>query len=457
MLHDVRLLLASFIHAQAGILQNPSVAYRRGRSLSNLMRLDPAVEHSYRKRRMKLAALAERDWEVTPPRGMEDDAGAMEASKILEQLLERTGLAELIEQCSEGIWYGPGVVEMNVSKTRDGWMPTSYTPIHGDSIVTDFDGRPYLRLGSEWNLNARVGNEPWKDRVEFEMEIVGGFESRARVLTEQELDRLVIHVPNPTPPEFFSPEEAAYLFMGRGLRDEVWYIWDMKQIALKQWALVMQRMAQGIPLITYPLGDSKAEEASRKALAEFESGDFLLVPVASALAGNKYSVEFIKFDGIGFENFKLFIMDYCEHHIKMMIEGQELTSGTAPTGLGSGVAEAHQRTLGDLNRYDASKMQSTITQQVIWRLQAWNQILPDVPMRFQFVLEDPQPDQYLERAQRIVDMGGTVSADEIRRRAGLSKPEETEEVLGGRPADQSLPSPGFGDPDAASIRRMLNP
>lgn len=410
--------VSALFQTAANILADPSVSRRKSRQDSNAMRLDPRVTSSLAKRKMALLAM---NWSIVPED--DEDDGQQEAASELERMITSFDHEELSENLLEALWFGPGPAELQVGfDERDRqFRVISSRPIHGDSVVFRTDGTPFLRVGAGYRGNDRVG----------------AFESAARPLTAAEREIFIMHTFNPTAAEFFTPEEAALIFHGKGLREDIWFPWWISHHIHQQWVNFLERYASGIVVILHEDTD-EAREKAIEAVASYRNDNALLVPIhADGAAIKKFDVQVVELPANTAEHFLTYIENFVGKHIRHVIEGQDLTSETAPTGLGSGVAKAHQDTFAMFNRYDAIRLGRTLTEQLVWRLQRWNGILPDVRMKWEFAVEDKDPKEVMQSVRLAHSMGVRFIENQVRELTGLSEPTEDDTVIGGMMAGAS--------------------
>ncbi|MDK1021938.1 MAG: DUF935 family protein [Candidatus Hydrogenedentes bacterium] len=411
-LSDPRQSTVAFLAAMNRVLRDPSEARRKSREDSRIMRRDPRIEASLKKRKLYTAALK---WSIVPED--DKDAGQIEAAETLTDYLESFDLVELIENLLEAIWYGPGPAELMVGFDERGrdYRVTGTRAIHPDSVVFDADGTPLLRVGAGYRGDNAIA----------------GWESRARPLNAVERQIFILHTFNPAAPEFFVPEEAALIYHGSGLREDVWYYWWISNHIHKQWVYFLERYAAGIVMIKHP--DTQAgRDAAEAAVRDYKDGNFLLVPIpGDAVDIKAFDIEIKEAPGNVGQLFMDYVDTFTGGYIKQIIEGQVLTSDVGATGLGSGVAQAHESTFQTYIEYDARRLARTLTNQLVARLQSWNNILPDVRFKFEFAIGETTKKETMEAVQAAHAMGVQFKEGEVRDITGLSKPDDGDDVIGG--------------------------
>ena len=115
----------------------------------------------------------------------------------------------------------------------------------------------------------------------------------------------------------------------------------------------IERFGSGLNIWFYTEGD-EVSRAEVKSIAENQSqGTAVLFPRPKDknLAGPGF--EHVELTGQGIDHARKILEDYFEAKLRTFIIGQNLSSGTASTGLGSGVADLHTDTKADIIRCDA--------------------------------------------------------------------------------------------------------
>jgi hypothetical protein len=141
---------------------------------------------------------------------------------------------------------------------------------------------------------------------------------------------------------------------------------------------------------------------------------------------------------------------YFDGKLRTFIVGQSLSSGTASTGLGSGVADLHAETKGNLIKADAINLQETLTDQLVQPLVSYNRQQypewPDCKLKFVIDNEETNVKELLDGAKALHEMGVGVDAENLREVAGLQPPQD-------RAVDQSTTLP---DKISGLIGKVVN-
>lgn len=416
------------------------------------MRNDCGVMECVEARQRCVALL---DWELQP-----EDETSHEQKELCAEL---TKIVKRIRQFLEyrynlqhAIWYGKYAIQ-----NRYGWdniggkmrllpLPrhkddSGWKPINGDKLVFRQDA-PNLPAGAYPNqLGIRVGmfakpGEMVCGRWNVETTERGA----AYFLQPWERDLVVVHR--------HMVEDAAYedalnagSINGVGIRTRIYWEWRQKQESLAFLMEYLERSAGGIELWHYPEGNPQAkasvEESMRQRVGAGKNQ--LLVPIPLAEDGSRYGVQIIEPGMAGIDTLHQILKEYYGHRIKRYILGQVLSSESEATGLGSGVADLHLDTLMQIIRYDAMKLEETITFELIREIQKRN--FPKSMhclVKFHLVTESPDIEKKLEAWARAYEMGARLKERDVMDLIGASIPDGDDRVLQ-KPQPQPM---GLGGP-----------
>jgi len=228
----------------------------------------------------------------------------------------------------------------------------------------------------------------------------------------------------------FYDGRSAGMIHGVGLRTRVYWPWWFKQ-KINQWAMeFIERFALGIQIWYYEHGNPESEAQVRAAAEEFSSENVILFPRPIGTEKQGPGYERIEPGTGGIQFFFDLLDNYWGKMIRKMIIGQELTSETAPTGLGSEVAKVHKDTFTNIIRYDALNLEETLTHEYLKVLAEYNYPGIEWKPRLELIIKEPDPKPIMEAAKMVADMGGNISEEELMKIAGLTRPEEGEKTLG---------------------------
>ena len=396
-------------------------ALKDSRTNALAMRRDPVIWTALRDRQIPTCQL---EWQLIPddPNNKEQEEHAHRLSDCLRdiprfQQLKRVLLEKLFygrygAQLLTGWDFEKGYPRLNVTD----WLPTN-----GDKIAVHWDGTPGLYV----NMAHYQGTYPEKE------------------LTTT--DRGPVHFLTPEEQEVFlwgsfEPEDADYFegnlggaVAGLGFRGRLYWYWWLRNTILSQFTNFTDRVASGWTVFFYEAGnaDSKAEVLT--AAKDQIQNNTLMFPRnrdgKSAYAGP--GIERVEPSMNGAQLF-LQTAQWLDEVIRAAILGEQLTTGTAPTGLGSGVADAHESTAERRTKYDAVDLQETM-QDLVKMLHRYNAPAwgwPGMPCpRFEFLIDKPNVDEYLQAMQAGFEMGLEIDEDDAREVLGLPTPEEGHNIL----------------------------
>lgn len=313
----------------------------------------------------------------------------------------------------EGIFVGRAGQQVrwqNVWKRDRTWMlPTGFEPIQGDKLVFGFDGRVGVRVGGNY-----VGPSEQVRPTDF---------SRAYFPDAAEREQLIVHCVHPTDASFWQPTKAGQLY-GRGLRDELYWLWALKQ---KVWGMSMDFLAwfaKGLTVFFFQGGNDEHRQEMQTWIEGQDGNTSMLMPWWPTVTfdpirrfeASTASPAFIQ----------ELVTKYFDELIKLVIVGQTLTSGTGPTGLGSGTAQAHQLTFDNRVKFHSTALDETKSRDILGPFYRANK--PGMPIgHWVSDIDDPNAQQSLDNAERIYGMGGQIGEEPLLEIAGLEpvKPGQT--------------------------------
>lgn len=412
-----------------GVYKNPDEALRNSRQNARAMRRDAFIMSCLRSRMMPTAQAA---WSLEP-----EDANDPEQQKAVDVI------GSIIDEIPdwlkfkmvllEAIWFGRYAINVNYQwDFRKGkrMIVKDWLPLHGDKLIFSWkypDTIGYL-------INAAKAIDPTMP-TEF---------GRANYLTPCERESVVIHKHEIEDGDFEEPEVNGSIH-GIGLRSRIYWYWWHKQELLAWLTEFLERFGMGGFLIyTFEAGNPESKSQMEELAQKQTGNNILLFPRAPGTENNTTGLEIIEPKGTGIEQFLKIIDDLFSLPMKLLICGQTLSSETASTGLGSGVAAAHENTFGRIVKYDAENLENTITRELVDVLMRHNFPGVNFKLKFKLAVESPDPKSLIEAAQILHEMGAEINVDELRNLVGLSRPDSQDETLepqnntGGNGSDLAL-------------------
>lgn len=390
---------------------NISNAYR--------MKLDPMISTCLEVRAGPTALLTG----SVEPQDDDDPAQLAAAKRVTKDVLALSGRAPMNRALlTNGIFTG-----VSGSQVLYRWFPVNgalrmrpaaWSHVDGDSIAVGWDGQPAIRVQAGMFDNPRIVNTEW---------------GQAYKLTPEDRECFLLFRHNPQAAEYWRPQ-AARSTVGSGLRNSLYWLWALKSQLWQMSLDYLAWFARGMTFLYYEYGNDAHRQKIRDDMKAQDGSFARMYPVfRDGPDGKPYFQK--PFDHIqpGTANAS-FLQDlasrYVDDMIRFVILHQSLTTSTEATGMGSGVAAAHQSTFENIVKMDSLQLDACYTDDLVSVLYRVNE--PGVPPgRWVSQVDSPNVDQILETAQAIVALGGSVPEKYIKDAAGVpaSKPGET--VLGG--------------------------
>ena len=265
-----------------------------------------------------------------------------------------------------------------------------------------------------------------------------------------ERDALVLHTHDLIAGDFFEPEAAGGV-KGLGIRSVVYWTHYIAS-EIRGWLLdFMERVGTGFTIFYFDQGnDSNFQKV--KTLAESQSQqNIILWPRLPGQPHGAAGIERIEPNSTGVDNLLKVIDGYFGAQIRRYIVGQDATSRPVPSGMNSGVAQAHENTFARIVRADALNLDQTLTHQLVRVMQRWTH--PGTPTcKFVSAIDKPDVKAYMDGVKAFVDLGGEVDEDEVRSVIGLTKPDQDAKVLGGNKGHHQPGNEDGGGEDTGELR-----
>jgi DNA-directed RNA polymerase specialized sigma subunit len=421
---------------------NPDEAMRDSIDNAHLMEKDVGLLESV-ECRQRLTALL--DWEIVP----EDEkcqyqvSLAQELQKIIGRIRNftkyRMWLMKAIWSGRSGIQHKYGYTRVNGSmrmmptplhRDHNGWMP-----INGDKLIFRYeDGLHTSDEGAyPHQMGIKVGVNPGggKLRIHRDYKTEPVADGMAVFLKPYERDTFCVHKHMIEDADFHHSYFAGSIH-GVGIRSKIYWEWFLKQEAFAFLMQYLERSAGGIEVWTYPMGDPKALEATKKAAMEKMANgrNIVFFPKPMGDDSDAYKFEVIEPGAMGLDIMQGIIENYFGGRLKRYILGQELSTEAKATGMGSGVAEAHMDTLSQIVNFDARNLEETLTHELVRYIQQLN--FPETlgwHMRMSLKTEDDKTQERMEALNSAYQMGARIAESEVFKTLGLSAPTSGEKIL----------------------------
>lgn len=428
-------LHGSLIAAMNGVLLRSDRAWRNNRRYQMMMRQDPEIVHAIMVRENAISTMG---WSVSPvdDEDLEHKARCVAVENAIRAIPK---FVQLRRHLASAVWYGGASAHIRYShytdpiagsatdpdtdETADASVkvgPVGYTVIHGDSMRYTQDGEPVLlvnMISDRFDHLRSVYTENGKGVI------LEGDERGSFIVSTWGIDAL-------------DPEDsrtAERVYAGHGLRSMVFDAWMRKQHLAALADSYAERLARGLVMVGHDgsMSGKAAAESIANAIGQSTAVTVNLATLTDH-GGIDAMIKVFEADGTGNQILRDMQRDVGEQ-IRLVILTQTLTTGTAATGLGSGVAEAHEATYKSAITYDAEVLDEALTRDLLRPI--WLANFPDdprVPSIVSSIREDEEDiDSLMSAAERMVNMGVTLSERDIRQQAGFREPRGDEPVVGG--------------------------
>lgn len=416
-------------------LRKADDAWRNDRRLSRMMRHDEDVILAMGLREYTVTGLT---WKIDPE-DPDDPKQAAEAAAIEKAIRRIKHCRQFLGHLERAFWYGDTGAAMNYRilpkpiigtaaqdplnpesgsvQAKIHTAPVAWMPIHSDSIRYTPVGEPVIITNYLTKAFEPASKELVDDGIGAKLE-------------PNQRASIVFNIWGIDAPELDLPETSERPYGGFGMRARIWYSWMNKQLISQQSRHFAERLARGQAQVYYHAGNKDGKTQAEAILKAMYSSFGAVIPWDNEI--KEKIVNILEVTGTGWQIFDKLEEMYARK-IQKAILHQELMTGTGltGTGMGSGVAEAHESTFAAVVRYDAEILGESLTHDLV-RPMAMVNFQSEAFHRFRFISpdEDDDPAEFVERAQKAFDMGVAVSQREIYERGDLREPKPDEPTVG---------------------------
>jgi len=364
-----------------------------------------------------------------------DDTGQVKVKKQLARIIDNLSYFQSLKlQLSESLFYGKSGSQFIWGKKKISGKTYNtvikHDPVHGDKIVYRFDGTP--------GVLVYAGATDFMKNSRYSKSITYVDKGPALFLDDQQLrDCFIIHEFERSDTDYLFESEKSLAVHGLGLRDRYYWMWNMRAELIGWMFNALQRVgANGMLYGFYQEGNDAAKRATLEALKNLIQENVAVFPV---LGGNPTDfLQHIETNGIGYDVLYNLITHF-EEIMRRGFLGQNLSSQSAATGLGSGVADLQAGTFENIILYDSSCLAETIDQQLVqkilkfnsWEYEGKTYRGDDLPFTLKFKLQVNRQNvkDMIQAAQVLYQMGVPLDAENLRDLAGLQAPKNKANAL----------------------------
>lgn len=403
--------------AGKNFFRNPDEAYQVSPENSYRMWYDLDIAEPLQAR---ILACAQLPWYIEPEE-KKDKLQVERASEVQRIIEETPGFLKLKVALLHAIWFGKYAIqneyEWAFRKGRKYLRVKRWSPVHGDSIYFKFDSQ---KVGVLCTLGGGI---PGTVSLTTEPTDIGP----AHVLSDHEREAFIIHTHLHLSNDWHKLLKAGQV-KGIGLRDSVYWTWWNKNESMGLLQEYMERVGLGMTIYRYEASSPESLAAVQK-LAENQTSNMQIFwPRTQDKSFGGADIERIEPSSVGMTNFMEVINEY-RAELKRMIVGQDLTSESNATGLGSNLADVHQNTFMRLVSLDATNLEETFTTEFVNIIHKYSFPEDDFKLKFKIAVEKPDPKEYIEAAKSFIEMGGSIIEDEVRDVLGFTRPDTDDVVL----------------------------
>lgn len=354
-----------------------------------------------------------------------------EAAKKYTKLLECTPRFLQLRKCLlEAVWFGRYGVQAKFGPVDcQGQQMTGITgwlPVNGDKITFTYEGTPAVRV------NPTFANQLQEQgaTISTANKLHTAISDQGYVLILDKpawRNRFVIHQHEVEDADYNEPELAGGV-NGVGLRHYCYWIWWLRQEVM-EWLLSYLEMmgAGGLTIVGFDQSNANGLAEAKQAFAERATVVYLPIPPGADKQTN--IVQRIEPSGTGNDIFTSWIENYFNAIMTQIIIGQNLSSQSDATGLGSGVADLHADVKAQIHAYDAKNLDETITQQLVKVLVQLNEPRSSLSLKYETILQKRDPDKAMTAAKQAFDMGAELPESHVLDLANIPPAKDGEKML----------------------------
>lgn len=332
------------------------------------------------------------------------------------QVLEDIPDFQQLRRCLlDAIWWGRAGVQMiydwDHSQGFKRMIVRQWEPVHGDTLVFKFDGR----LG--WLVNSNMVGQAG-------VEVIEGRGGRAKFLTPDEEEAVLVHNFEPMGADYYSPEMAGSV-KGTGYRGRVYWYWWLKHNLQRIMFNFLKKAGNGFFLAGYAAGNDEELQALQAAMESQEGNSVIYVPVDNQRTLEQ-TLHHLPVSLAG-ADFQWKVVESLNSLIRDAILGNSASNKSAPAGIGGSQADHMGFTDDERVKYDAQDLETPM-QKLVNVL--YKHMCPGVrPAKFRFLADKRQPGEIMEATKFAMEAGMAVGENWVRDSLGIPEPGKGEPIL----------------------------
>jgi hypothetical protein len=376
-------------------------------------RRDAFIYELLRSRQLPVAELSD-SIDVDDP----EDPQQTEVAETLSHLIKRIpNFQQMKLNLLEALWFGKNGVQLTWDYINYGGNKylsvVDFADVQGDKIIWRYeDDVPGILVNR--NFSPPGAAIVMTDRG-----------SALLLTTPYWRDRFIIHAHEKSDSDYQFESQLAGRIKGVGLRDRCWFVYQLRLEILSWLTDALQRLGtNGMLIGYYDSGNTKAMNAMIEGLKILSRDNVVAMP-NDVESKDIQRIDHIEPAGVAYDVlFKA--VQYCDEILRRLVLGQNLSTESAATGLGSGVADFQKGTLQNILRFDAANLSQTLTDQLLGPLIRYNFGELDFHPVFRLEIEVRDMTARLETAKLLHDMGVDLSHKDLRELGGFREPDPEE-------------------------------
>lgn len=358
-------------------------------------------------------------WHIEPDDD-EDEIQVKAAADVERRIRQLPFLQQYLWNLMMGIWYGRSACqtyyEWETNKDMiTGIAPFKFDPVNGDKLIFGF-GPNRDKVG----IRVVTTYDGPKEQTDYGM---------VRWFTDKERANLVVHRHLREDADF-REWMASGSTQGIGLRDELYWIWALKNQVLGYMMNYIQWFARGLTVYYYDAHNADAyNEVVTRVNEHNLSGLPVMIFPRSRDGGPGYNPVQRVEPGSASNNFIIELTtQYFDQLFRRAILGQDLTTVSDSSYGGEGRADLQGATFAGVVKFDSQNLSDSLTEDMVKVIYAYT--YPGMkPGRWTFEAESPNVEQLVQAAGAFTEMGGQIDADEFRKLLGLPLPRPGAQLL----------------------------
>lgn len=353
------------------------------------------------------------EWQLEPqnPASESEKVFAEKLTKIIKQI----PYLQQMKRCMlDAMFFGKSAVQIlpkwDYSLGYKRMIIKKWMPIHGDKIVYKYDGTPGILVNATYK-SKQV--EPTERGPAYFLNLV-------------EQDSYLIHRFEPEDATYYRPEFAGSVY-GSGLRGRVYWWWWLRTNLQKFLMNFVKKAGNGYLLVAFPQGNAKARSNAQQQIEGQEGNNILYIPVNNQNGDTiDKVVQHVQVSLTG-ADFQWTIITGINEMIRQTILGENMTTQSASTGLGSTQGDQHGITADERVKYDATDLETPM-QDLVNVLNKYN-CPGNPPPTYVHLADKRNPQEIMAAAQFGLQAGMAIPTTWVQDQLGIPKQIANEPVL----------------------------